>query len=250
MIPTIAAAQATRDTAENATLSVSEMFGPTLQGEGPYAGQAVQFLRTGGCNLSCSWCDTPYTWDSSRFDLRAELTQRKAKELAGNLIPGIPLVVSGGEPLMHQQNPALLYVLDQARQAGCRVHVETNGTLEPSRELRRRVQVFAVSPKMTHAGEHRGNQRPDMHRAWAVLARRNRRTFLKVVVRDAADVDTVVAWAAAVRWPARQVWVMPVGTSTPDLLSRWTEIAGAAAKAHINATQRLHVLAWGDTKGT
>lgn len=250
MIPTVAAVRIGREVVEQATLPVSELFGPTLQGEGPYAGQAVQFLRTGGCNLSCSWCDTPYTWDSSRYDLRSEITARTAKDIAAGLLPGTPLVLSGGEPLMHQRNPALGYVLDAARASGCPVHVETNGTVEPTREFRRRVFAFAVSPKMPHAGQHRGNQSPAMHRSWAAIARKNQRVFLKVVVRDAADVDSVVEWATALKWPLRQVWVMPLGTSTDDLLARWTEIASAAAAAGINACQRLHVLAWGDTKGT
>ena len=43
------------------TSPVSEVFGPTLQGEGPHAGRPCHFIRLGGCNLSCSWCDTPYS---------------------------------------------------------------------------------------------------------------------------------------------------------------------------------------------
>lgn len=54
------------------SLVVSEVFGPTHQGEGPHAGQLCAFVRLMGCNLSCSWCDTPYTWDASRYDLKAE----------------------------------------------------------------------------------------------------------------------------------------------------------------------------------
>ncbi|HHK7228110.1 TPA: hypothetical protein ACQXLV_002143, partial [Streptococcus pneumoniae] len=42
-------------------LPVSEVFGPTIQGEGPHAGRTCHFIRLGGCNLSCSWCDTPYS---------------------------------------------------------------------------------------------------------------------------------------------------------------------------------------------
>jgi 7-carboxy-7-deazaguanine synthase len=44
-------------------LLVSEISGPTLQGEVPSAWQAAAFVRLGGCNLSCRWCDTAYTWD-------------------------------------------------------------------------------------------------------------------------------------------------------------------------------------------
>ena len=44
-------------------LAVSEIFGPTHQGEGPSTGRLCGFVRLARCNLSCLWCDTPYTWD-------------------------------------------------------------------------------------------------------------------------------------------------------------------------------------------
>lgn len=243
-------AQFRYDQASAITLPVSEQFGPTLQGEGPHAGRAVQFLRLGGCNLSCSWCDTPYTWDGKRYDLRAELTPTAAGEIAARLIPGIPLVLSGGEPLLHQDRKGLQHVLDRARHRGCEVHVETNGTIAPVSQFRRRVDVFAVSPKMAHAGTHRGRQDAALHRDWAGLARKNPDVFLKVVVRDRRDVVETVRMADELGWPRAQVWVMPLGTTTEELLARWPEIAAAAAESRINASQRLHVLAWGDTKGT
>ncbi len=234
----------------DATIPVSEVFGPTIQGEGPYAGSTVQFLRTGGCNLSCSWCDTPYTWDGTRFDLRTELTPMTAEQIVSRLIPNVALVVSGGEPLMHQGNIAFQTVIAEAVRHGCKVHIETNGTLAPGEHLRRHATAIAVSPKLDHAGAHRGRQSPAMHRSWATVAKGDPNVFLKVVVRNAEDVRQVTAMAAGIGWPMAQVWVMPVGTTTEALLADWTEIAGAAAQHRINATQRLHVLAWGDTKGT
>jgi 7-carboxy-7-deazaguanine synthase len=232
------------------TVPVSELFGPTLQGEGPFAGTPVQFLRLGGCNLSCSWCDTPYTWDGLRYDLREELTARTGAQIAEGITGGIDLVLSGGEPLLHQGNKGLLYALDAARARGCRVHVETNGTLLPDTPLRARVDVFAVSPKLAHAGTHRGQQDPALHPGWPALAQWHPHTYLKVVVRDEEDVAMVVDWAAHLHWPHERVWVMPLGTTVAELLARWPAIATAAAQHGINACQRLHVLAWGDTRGT
>lgn len=234
----------------DATLPISEQFGPTLQGEGPYAGQTVQFLRTGGCNLSCSWCDTPYTWDATRFDLRKELTPKSGANIVHDLMPNIPLVISGGEPLMHQTRAGFQYLLELAPAVGVDIHIETNGTLEPTRFTKQRVTSFAVSPKLPHAGEHRGRQNPALHAEWSKFAQKNPNVFMKVVVRDGEDVPGVAEWAKDLGWPRRQVWVMPLGTSTEDLLRNWTSIATAAAERGINATQRVHVLAWGDTKGT
>ena len=56
-------------------LNVNEIFGPTIQGEGPHTGRLVGFLRLAGCNLACSWCDTPYSWDWTKYD-KAEESKR------------------------------------------------------------------------------------------------------------------------------------------------------------------------------
>ena len=66
-------------------LPVSEVFGPTIQGEGPHAGRRVYFVRLGGCNLSCSWCDSAYTWDGETYDLREELTPSTALDVLARL---------------------------------------------------------------------------------------------------------------------------------------------------------------------
>jgi len=44
-------------------IRINEIFGPTFQGEGQTIGKLSEFVRVSGCNLTCSWCDTPYTWD-------------------------------------------------------------------------------------------------------------------------------------------------------------------------------------------
>lgn len=232
------------------TLPVSEQFGPTIQGEGPFAGRAVQFLRTGGCNLSCSWCDTPYTWDGSRFDLRVELPAKSVPDIIADTLTAVPMVLSGGEPLIHQYNDLWPELLDGVRAKAGSIHVETNGTLSPTAATLGLVDVFAVSPKLSHAGPHRGRQNPALHDDWPALAQSNPLIFMKVVVRNYHDVAYTAEWARKIGWPLSQVWVMPLGTSTTELLANWDTIAKAACQHRINATQRLHVLAWGDTKGT
>lgn len=228
-------------------LPVSEVFGPTIQGEGPAAGQSVQFIRLGGCNLACLWCDTPYTWDASRFDLRAEIPMTPISAIAEKLIPGLPVVLSGGEPLLHQHTPAFRALWDHLvghdRHA---VHVETNGTVAPSAEVRQWASTIVVSPKLAHAGQHKPSQDPAPWGGWAEVPG----AHLKYVVRDEYDVDEAVTRADALGMPRARVWVMPEGTTTTALLDRWATIATAAARHHINACQRLHVLAWGDRKGT
>lgn len=230
------------------SLVVSEIFGPTVSGEGPTLGQRCAFLRLGGCNLTCSWCDTPYTWDASRHDLRAEMRRMDADGVVGRLLAlGTKFViVSGGEPLLQQTYPGWGVVLRGLTGAGVRVEVETNGTVEPSEETVRALTRFTVSPKLAHsgvAGERRVNPV-----ALKTLVATGKAVF-KVVCRNAADVAETRELAAAHGIPARRVWVMPEGTDSATLSRHLAVIADPAVEAGFNVTTRLHVHAWGDVRG-
>jgi organic radical activating enzyme len=231
----------------NDTLPISEVFGQTLQGEGPAAGQVAYFVRFMGCNLSCSWCDTSYTWDATRHDLHAGITWMTPTQVFDQIPnPGPVVVITGGEPLLQQDRPAFLELLDLLTDR--RVHVETNGTVLPSKDVLASAEVICVSPKLAHAGRHRGHQNPAMPPEWVDLVA-HPNLYLKVVCQDAWDVATTVELAKRFHWPLSRVWVMPEGTTVDVLTNRWPTVANAAAQYGINATHRLHVLAWGDERG-
>jgi hypothetical protein len=85
-------------------LLVAERF-LSLQGEGPSTGQQAVFLRLSRCNLSCPSCDTPYTWDTSRFDLSAETQRYPSHDIIAWVLAQQPrlLVITGGEPLLQRE---------------------------------------------------------------------------------------------------------------------------------------------------
>lgn len=229
-------------------LPVSEVFGPTIQGEGPYAGRVAWFVRLGGCNLSCSWCDSAYTWDAQRFDLRHEIQMTPVPEVLARIPPSSLVILTGGEPLLHQNRPAWRALCDGLRARDCTLHVETNGTIAPSAATRDSVQTFVVSPKLKNAGPHRENADPALRTAWVEVAESGN-AHLKVVCASVEDVADAVDLARTIGWPPGQVWVMPEGMTAQELNGRWHTIAEAAAHAGINATHRLHVLAWQDCRG-
>lgn len=143
-------------TAPPPALIVSDIVGPVLRGEGPSLGRRCTTIRLGGCNLACSWCDSPQDWDGSRFDLSAELSHRLVRNVADDALAGGEglVVITGGEPLRQQAQegwPALLHLL-----AGVEVEVETNGTYLPSDDSLRGVTRFVVSPKLANSGARRG----------------------------------------------------------------------------------------------
>lgn len=225
-----------------------ETFGPTIQGEGPAAGQLSTFVRFGGCNLSCSWCDSAYTWDGSRYALRDEITMLSVSEIVERMPDSRLIIVTGGEPLLNQQNPAFTQFLSVLKDAGKEVHVETNGTICPTDEVADRVDHFSVSPKLGHAGMHKKSQSPVMHTGWADLHEMTD-AHLKVVVITEADVEATVELARKHGWPEHRVWVMPEGTEKAVLDHRWPLVCDWATTYGVNATHRLHVLSWGDKRG-
>lgn len=101
------------------TLPVMEQF-YTLQGEGYHQGRAAYFIRLGGCDVGCVWCDVKDSWDATKHP------QMSVQELLQNVIqtPAQIVVITGGEPLMHDLGP-----LTQAlQQAGLKTHIETSGS--------------------------------------------------------------------------------------------------------------------------
>ena len=227
-----------------AALVVSEVFGPTFQGEGPSTGQAAGFVRLGRCNLACRWCDTPYTWDWERHDPAVELTTMAVADVLARLdTMGVRLlVVTGGEPLLQQRH--LPPLLAGAKERGWTVELETAGTLAPSAAVDL-VDRFNVSPKLANSGmavERR--YRPDVLRAFQAGGRAVFK-FVAAGPDDLAEVDTIVAECGL-----RPVWVMPEGTDAATLLARLQALAPHVVARGWNLTPRLHVLLWGDRRGT
>ena len=230
-------------------IPVSEVFGPTIQGEGPYAGRQAMFIRLGGCNLSCSWCDTPYTWDASRFDLRQEIVARDVQKVLAEMDAMTELVViTGGEPLLHAKSAGFEELLRGLSEMGKSVHIETNGTITPPDRVLSLVSVFVISPKLENAGAHKLGQSPLLAKGWPDIARRHE-SHLKYVCESAQDVYAAAQRARSVDWPINRVWVMPEGMTKLQLDTRWPTILQAALEVGVNATSRLHVLAWGDVRG-
>jgi 7-carboxy-7-deazaguanine synthase len=246
---TVATAEDGRAARETCALVVSEIFGPTLQGEGPSVGQRCSFVRLGGCNLHCAWCDTAYTWDwtgrnGHRYDPRSELRTLPIDDVWSQLegTKTQMVVVSGGEPLLQQD--ALTRLLTRARAAGWRVELETAGTIMPTAALCALVTQFNVSPKLAHSGNDRAARyRPEVldrlqatqHAVW------------KFVAQEPADLEEIAELVAAHQ--LRPVYVMPEGTSADALLRRSADLADAVIARGWNLTTRLHILLYGARRG-
>ena len=226
------------------TLVVSEVFGPTFQGEGPSVGQVAAFVRLGRCNLACRWCDTPYTWDWDRHDPAAELATMSVADVVARLdaVGAGLVVVTGGEPLLQQHR--LPPLLEAVRDRGWQVEVETGGTIAPA-VPEGLVGRWNVSPKLASSGmapERR--HRPDVLRAFVDTGR----AVFKFVVQRPGELDEVAAMVDGSGLDP--VWIMPEGTDEATVLARMRALAPHVVARGWNLTPRLHVLVWGDRRGT
>ncbi len=91
----------------------------TLQGEGFYSGQAAYFIRLGGCDVGCVWCDVKESWNADIYPKVAV----KDMMVYAKAHPGKIVVITGGEPTLYNLAP----LTDAIHQAGLRAHIETSG---------------------------------------------------------------------------------------------------------------------------
>lgn len=232
-------------------ISLSECFGPTLQGEGPSAGRPAMFVRLGLCNLDCKWCDTPYTWDWTGKNgikyIKAQEVERTtcATVLDRVVRPGWPsrVVISGGEPLVQSKAVGALIRLFTDREYA--VEVETNGTLYPPDNTRDLVQ-WNVSPKLSGSGVDKdARYNPE---ALDVLVTARSSAF-KFVITVYDDLNEVVRLVKAHNIPHDRVYLMPEGRTAPEINGKLPTLFEVAADLGMNVSTRLHVLAYGDRRG-
>lgn len=230
----------------------------TIQGEGRNIGEPAIFLRTSECNLQCVWCDTPYTWN---FDgtpyIHEEYKKYKREDeqtiiTVGEAIDLVTqeqhnhLVVSGGEPMLQQQDILELAQGLKAENPTYRVDIETNGTVMPSDELIQAIDLFSVSPKMDNSGNSPEKRyRPNVIQKFAETENAD----FKFVVQSQIDVPEILSMFNTHKIPPERVYLMPEGR-TKDALDQSSQLVAELAKHYqFNFTPRLHIELWGDERG-
>lgn len=162
------------------SLPVMEAF-YSLQGEGFYQGSAAYFIRLGGCDVGCVWCDVKESWDVTKHPLNTieEIVTAAEKN------PARLAVITGGEPLMHPLDP----LTTALKAAGFKTNIETSG----SHPLSGNWDWICLSPKKFKA------PLPE------ILPMANE---LKVVIFNASDFKWAAAYAAKVA-PSCKLYLQP-----------------------------------------
>ena len=235
------------------TLPISEAF-LSLQGEGKLTGVPSWFIRLSGCNLRCSWCDTPYASWNPEGDKQSIADIVRAAVNSG----ARHAVVTGGEPMIFKR----LYPLcQQLNDAGMHITIETAGTVFKTPIC----HLMSISPKLSNSTPH--NDARDPTGAWAERHEARRLNpealqqlidaapdrQLKFVVTseaDLAEIDELLAEIeTTVRLDPADIMLMPEGATTPDPDSvRW--VVDLCLARGWRFCHRLHAQLFGDTRGT
>jgi 7-carboxy-7-deazaguanine synthase len=247
------------DASARAGLPINELF-ESLQGEGKLAGVPSLFVRTSGCNLRCWYCDSYHTsWEPTHGWVDVEDVLAEAREAAADHV-----VVTGGEPMLHDEIETLLTRLDDA---GYHVTVETNGTVHRDTHI----DLASISPKLASstptqerppAGgdatvggwtEKHDRERIDLDALAALVE--DYPFQLKFVITERADVEEATRLVTRLRERTdgrvrdTDVLLMPEGTTRERLADTRELTAELAMEYGYRYTPRLHVDLWNDAAG-
>jgi 7-carboxy-7-deazaguanine synthase len=228
---------------------ISEIF-HSIQGEGSLMGVPSVFVRTSGCNLRCTWCDTPYaSWEPEGEQIAIEELVTKILQY-----PSRHVVLTGGEPLIAKDMRRLAETL---KAQGKHITIETAGTIAPEGIA---CDLASISPKLSHSTpktnqieaawvERHENLRlqPEILREWVT-----RYPFqLKFVVageQDLEEIDDLLAKLGEIA--PENVFLMPEGTDAEKLHRSQHALVEICKRRGFRLCPRLHIDLFGNTKGT
>ncbi len=235
------------------THPVIEIFGPTIQGEGAEAGVATQFVRLGGCDYRCVWCDTMYAVDPATVRKTSRAMTDEQIVAAVDKLPGRPdwVTISGGNPALHDLDG----LVRRLHAGGYEVAVETQGSMW--RPWLTGADRLTVSPKPPSSAMVSAAHDAAFEAFMRCAAAVGDRVVLKIVCFDEADVRwakrRIVRWAHLAAFLSAGTPVPPPGDVRTAVASsyRWLceRVAADPELARARVLPQLHVIAWGDATG-
>ena len=223
-------------------MRISEVF-YSVQGEGVLAGVPSVFVRTSGCNLRCSWCDTPYTsWKPEGEELSVDA-------IVGR-VAGFPaakhVVITGGEPMIAH---GVVELSERFGALGLHITFETAGTVFAPVAC----NLMSISPKLANSTpDGVFHDRHEQLRIQPDVLQRLTREYdyqLKFVVAKESDLAELQAIVKTLGAPAEKVILMPEGITSETLSERGAWIAELCKTHGYRFGPRLHVYLYGNRRG-
>jgi 7-carboxy-7-deazaguanine synthase len=229
-------------------MRLAELF-YSIQGEGKLSGVPSVFIRASGCNLRCTWCDTPYaSWNPEGDDVPLGEILRRVTAFNSKHV-----VVTGGEPMIM---PDIVELCDALKSAGHHVTIETAATVYK----RVPIDLASLSPKLSNSTpiERDSGRFAEMHERQRLNIGVIQRFIdtapdvqLKFVVndeRDLSEIETIVGQLRNVL--PSDVMLMPEGTDLATLEGRSAWIADVCKRTGYRFCPRLHIALFGNARGT
>ena len=225
-------------------MKISEIF-ESIQGEGNNAGKPAVFLRTAECNLKCVWCDTKYTWDWKNYDYSKEVNEISIKEVRQSLeqFRVRHLVITGGEPLMQQDDLAELLTFLKPK---FYVEVETNGTILPNNALSVLVDQWNVSPKTKNSGNPL--EMCEDNECYTFFSKK-KNCYFKYVVESEEDLIEINQLISKYNLEKERVLLMTQAITKEEILEKEKNVFTISKKNNLGFSPRLHVMKWGSQRG-
>lgn len=227
-------------------MKIAEIFG-SIQGEGRLAGTPSAFIRTSGCNLRCTWCDTPYTsWEPEGASLTVDQILERVAELDRHHV-----VLTGGEPMIA---PSVEGLTRRLKGAGYHLTIETAGTVWKDVAC----DLASVSPKLANSTPwERDAHSAAVHERERISVEVIRRFMalpdyqLKFVVERPADIEEIESLLGRIgRVDRTKVLLMPQAVTTERLEAMTPQVEQWCIEHGFTFGPRLHILLYGSTRGT
>lgn len=222
-------------------MKIAEIF-YSIQGEGSLLGVPSVFVRTSGCNLRCSWCDTPYTsWKPEGEEMSLE---QILEQVTG--YPARHVVVTGGEPMIA---PGIVTLTERLRERGLHITIETAGTVFHAVAC----DLMSISPKLANSAPEGTWREPhERRRIQPEVLRKLMETYdyqLKFVVAAAEDIAEIRGLLTLTGANPNKVILMPEGVDPDTLRERGRWLAEICKREGFRFSPRLHVDLYGNRRG-
>ncbi len=225
-------------------MKIAEIF-YSIQGEGKLTGVPSVFVRASGCNLRCSWCDTPYaSWEPEGETFAVAEIVKRVQEFGGK-----HAVLTGGEPMIM---PDIVELATALKERGYHITVETAATVFKEMPI----DLASLSPKLSNSTpEGKFAQQHERLRLNVPVIQEFINTSpdfqLKFVVSSEADLQEIEDLLKQLKnWKNDDVLLMPEGIDQQTINSRMEWLGEVCKNTGYRFCPRLHILMYGNKRGT